>query len=255
MPLFELIYDSACPNFGKARDNIYKAIEETGIPADIKEWERSAKESPGYVRDYGSPTILLDGRDVSPSPSPSSEGAPGCRVYNDANGNPGGAPSVDIITAALLKTDGKTDEQASGSNLDSDGKAKKGLAAVAPFGIAALVPFACPACWPAYIGLMASLGIGVTGVEKYLFPLTAALLLLALAPLFIKGKTTNNYNPFYLGAVAALITLVGMFAIIFEPLQYTGIVLLVAASIWNFRAGKKEGSPPCPACAQNEVIS
>ncbi len=253
MPLIELIYDGSCPNFGKAKENIYKAMEKTGIVAEIREWERGAKESPGYVRDYGSPTILLDGRDVSQSSAP--EVADDGRVYPGAKANRVEIPSVDIIVTALLEAAGDINKPPARSNSKPDEKTKKGLAAVAPFGIAALVPFACPACWPAYIGLMASLGIGVTGVEKYLFPLTAILMLVALSPLFIKGKATNNYGPFYLGAFAAIVTLVGMFAIIFEPLQYAGIALLVTASVWNFRIVKKESSAPCPACVQSEGIS
>ncbi len=247
MVLVELIYDQTCPNFNKTRDNIDEAFNTTEMDVEFKEWERSAKDSPDYVRDYGSPTVLVDGKDVSETTP--SDGAANCRIYVDSQGYPVGVPSVEIIVSALMKAKGKNVSAGTTHNI------KSGIFAMFPsISVVALTPFACPACWPAYIGLLASLGIGVTGVEKYLFPLTVTFLLLALWPLWVKGRARNNYSPLYLGGFAAMITLIGMFVIVFEPLLYTGVALLVIASVWSMNLDKTKIAS-CPACVGNEATS
>ncbi|MBT3786716.1 hypothetical protein HOF92_17200, partial [bacterium] len=61
----ELIYDSDCPNVEKARRQLKEALAQSGLEESWKEWDRSARESPEYTRRYGSPTILVEGRDVA----------------------------------------------------------------------------------------------------------------------------------------------------------------------------------------------
>jgi len=60
----ELIYDADCPNVAAARSVLIKAFTKTGVSACWREWERSASDAPQYAKDYASPTILIDGRDV-----------------------------------------------------------------------------------------------------------------------------------------------------------------------------------------------
>lgn len=253
MTLVELIYDNTCPNFNKAKDNIIKAFDETKIVAELKEWERSAPESPAYARDFGSPTILVDGIDVSQSPS--SDGAANCRIYVDKKGKLNGVPSVDIIVSALLRPNDK--KSVHKTLFGAEGKIKGGRAfTVAPsFGIAALAPLACPACWPAYIGLLASMGIGMSFVNKVIFPLTFLLLILSVIPLWRRAKNQSGYGPFVLGTLAAVMIATGMFMIVFEPLLYGGVALLVTASAWNLWLGKKPAAGECPACVQSEGAS
>ena len=89
----ELIYFDGCPNADKARKNLKKAFEEGGIDAGWTEWEQKNPKAPAYVRQYGSPTILVDGKDIAGMPDGS--GAPSCRLYD------GGAPSVALIKSRL----------------------------------------------------------------------------------------------------------------------------------------------------------
>ena len=91
----ELIYFNGCPNVDLARKNIKKALEDTGWKAQWDEWEHNNSKAPSYVQQYGSPTILVDGKDIAGGPgdccAPNS-----CRIYAD-----GGVPSVDMIKSAI----------------------------------------------------------------------------------------------------------------------------------------------------------
>ena len=97
----ELIYDAECPNVAPTRSMLIEALKMTGVSARWREWERSAPDSPGYARSYGSPTILVDGVDVAGTDPVAGAGA--CRVYSDAQGKLGRTPPLDAICSALSK--------------------------------------------------------------------------------------------------------------------------------------------------------
>jgi mercuric ion transport protein len=48
-----------------AREQLRRAFQEVGVPANWQEWDRGNPSSPDYARRYGSPTILVEGRDVA----------------------------------------------------------------------------------------------------------------------------------------------------------------------------------------------
>ena len=98
--MVELIYDDDCPNVPAARSQLIKAFARTGVSARWLEWERSSSDTPDYARAYGSPTILVDGKDIA-GVLPSA-GTRACRVYSDARGSLSRTPSVESIAAALL---------------------------------------------------------------------------------------------------------------------------------------------------------
>ena len=99
----ELIYDHTCPHVEVARDRLRAALADAGLPPVWQEWERAALGSPRYAQQWGSPTILVNGRDVGAHGAQRTtlDGRAGCRVYPDAAGRLGGAPTVGMITAAL----------------------------------------------------------------------------------------------------------------------------------------------------------
>lgn len=91
MRRIELIYFEDCPNAPAARDRVREAIRVTGVSADLTEWEQGNPAAPAHVREYGSPTVLVDGQDVTglgPGVAASA-----CRAD--------GAPSVEAIERAL----------------------------------------------------------------------------------------------------------------------------------------------------------
>ncbi len=90
----ELIYFRGCPHTEQARANIRQALESIGVDSAVEEWDRDDPDAPAYVRGYSSPTILVDGRDVTGEGTLA--GGASCRA--------GGAPSVDQIRAAIAAT-------------------------------------------------------------------------------------------------------------------------------------------------------
>ena len=75
MTRVELIYDADCPNVTAARRQLIRALAARGIVPRWQEWERRATSSPAHVRDFASPTILVNGRDDAQSAAIAGSGA------------------------------------------------------------------------------------------------------------------------------------------------------------------------------------
>lgn len=232
----ELIYDVDCPNVAETRARLVEALAAAGLAPQWQEWQRGDEDSPEYVRRYGSPTILVDGRDVSSASAMDGSGA--CRIYTDATGQMSGVPPLENIQAALHAT-GRTAVPAQ--------SLKQTLPTLPAVGIALLPKLTCAACWPAYAGLLSALGIGFVDYTPYLLPLTAGFLFLTLIMLIYRATDRRGYGPFALGTVATVIVFIGKFALDSDFALYGGITLLVGASLWN--AWPKRAVSPCPACA------
>lgn len=246
MATVELVYDHDCPNVSKARAQLMLAFAETRLQPRWTEWARSDPESPEYVRGYGSPTILVGGKDVAGVAY--SEGISCCRLYPGASGEIQGVPSIQMIASALRAT-GEWEEPPRRSR--RGGGWRSSLAALPGIGAALLPVGVCPACWPAYAGLLSTLGLGFLLNTTYLLPVTALFLLIALGALAFRAGTRRGYGPFVAGLAASTAVLIGKFSIASNAAMYGGIVLLIAASLWNAwprRAADVE-SGACPACA------
>ena len=61
----ELVYFEGCPNASLARENIRTAIEASGQSLEWSEWDLMVDSTPELFRKYGSPTVLIDGEDVT----------------------------------------------------------------------------------------------------------------------------------------------------------------------------------------------
>lgn len=83
----ELVYFDGCPNAARARENLASLLE----PGSWMEWNLAAEETPAAFRRFGSPTVLVDGVDVTGADG--GNAAMACRAD--------GAPSVDVIQRAL----------------------------------------------------------------------------------------------------------------------------------------------------------
>lgn len=110
---------------------------------------------------------------------------------------------------------------------------KQNLLAAPGIGISLLPKLACPACWPAYAGLLSSLGLGFLVSTEYLLPMTAAFLVIAVGMLAFRARGRRGYGPFVLGIVAASLILLGKFSLSSNPVLYAGLGLLILASVWN----------------------
>ena len=96
-PKIELIYDPDCPNVERARERLRQAVAERGQGLDWTEWRSDDPALPDYARGHGSPTILIDERDVAADHPQASS----CRLYDQGNGTLHPAPPASAITAAL----------------------------------------------------------------------------------------------------------------------------------------------------------
>jgi len=107
------------------------------------------------------------------------------------------------------------------------------LAMVPGIGAALLPAVACPACWPAYAGLLSSFGVGFINYTPWLLPGMLLFLAIALAALAYQGRRRGSYGPLLLGAIGTAALLAGRFALASDPMMYAGVAALVAASGWN----------------------
>lgn len=110
---------------------------------------------------------------------------------------------------------------------------KQSLIAVPGVGASLLPKLACPLCWPAYAGLLSSLGLGFLVSAQYLLAITIAFLVLALGALAFRARHRHGYGPFVIGLVAAATVLMAKFRWESSPVLYGAVALLVIASLWN----------------------
>ena len=85
------------------------------------------------------------------------------------------------------------------------------MLAIPSVGFSMLPKLACPVCWPAYAGVLTSVGLGFLISAAYLLPLTIAFLVLALGAMVFRARERHGYRPLLLGLVAASGVLVGKF--------------------------------------------
>lgn len=93
MPTVELIYFDGCPNVDAARDHLRQALAAARLPAIWQEWNQHDAQAPDRVRQFGSPTVLVDGRDVTCADA--GVAAAACRAD--------GAPSTETIRTAVAQ--------------------------------------------------------------------------------------------------------------------------------------------------------
>jgi mercuric ion transport protein len=234
MASVELIYDADCPHVAAARRQIRAACARVGLEPRWSEHLRD--EAPPTARGYGSPTILIDGRDVA-NEQPIGERA--CRVYPSSEGGLAGVPSVDAIASALSAANGSPSAPTRGW--------KRNIALVPGIAASLLPKVACPACWPAYAGFLSSIGLGFLLDTAWLFPLTAVFLATAVGALAFRAASRRGFGPALLGVVAAVLVLVGKFSLDSAAMMYFGLAVLISASLWNSWPKKKRDG--CAACA------
>lgn len=127
---------------------------------------------------------------------------------------------------------------------------KQSLISVPGIGASLLPKLACPFCWPAYAGLLSSVGLGFLIPARYLFLVTAAFLVIAVGALAFRVNRRHGYAPFVLGLFGAGGVLVGKFWWESNPMMYASVAVLVLASGWNAWP-HRAAVPDC--CAENST--
>ncbi|MFZ3066176.1 MAG: hypothetical protein WA277_12940 [Nitrospirota bacterium] len=97
-----LLYFKGCPNISMARKNLNDAFAKAGVAPQCDEIDLNEPNTPKELKGYGSPTILVDGKDVT-GRAPGGESL-SCRTYYNAKGEITGAPDVEIIVKVILES-------------------------------------------------------------------------------------------------------------------------------------------------------
>jgi mercuric ion transport protein len=236
MASIELIYDSDCPNVEDARENLRRALSGLNLPARWTEWNRGQPDTPQRVRGFGSPTILVDGRDIA-DVKPGQDAC--CRIYETAGGRRSGVPPVALIREAI--------EQSTNRAAPVGGGWGRSLVAAPAVAISLLPSLTCPLCWPAYAALLSSVGLGFLANSAYLLPLTGMLLAVAVAGFGLQIRTAG-YVPFILGLVSVGTILPGKFVMGSNLATYGGVALLAIASVWSL-VSRRSTAARCSTCA------
>lgn len=122
---------------------------------------------------------------------------------------------------------------------------KRHLAAAPGIGVSLLPKFACPICASASIGVLSALGLGYLLSARYLLPLLAMLLVVALATLAFRARSRHGYGPFFIGVIASAGILIGKFKWESSAAVYAAAGLLLLSSVWNAWPRRSAG---CAAC-------
>ena len=241
----ELVYGKDCPNVAATRANLLRAFAEVGMPARWTEWEESCPETPAHLRGFGSPTMLVEGKDVAGALPV--EGLESCRLY-DGGDEERGVPPVELIVSALARAMERGAANVAGTS--RKGRRSRWTAAlVVPGIVVGLLPnLTCPLCWPAYAAVRSALGLGFIGTTTYLLPLATVLLVIAVGMLGLGAWRDGRYGPFVLGLGGAGAVLASKVVLGFDVVTFGGVGLLFAASLWNTRP-RHAAAVSCPACA------
>lgn len=132
------------------------------------------------------------------------------------------------------------------------GRWRSVVAALPGVGIALLPKVACPACWPAYAGLLSSLGLGFLVVNSaYLLPVTVLFLGIAVLALTVRASSRRGYGPAILGTVAAAMVVIGKFGVESSSVTFAGVAGLIGASVWNAWPRRESASTRCGRCSSS----
>lgn len=214
----QLLSFSRCPNADAAREALRRALEQVGLPPQFDDIDVSAPDTSMALKNWGSPTVLVNGRDVTGESTPT---GPSCRLYEDAPTENRGIPPIDAIVRALA---GARRPRAHWL---------RSLALV-PGAVLALLPaVSCPACFAAYIGVMSAAGLGFLVNERVLAPLILLFLTIGVVGVAWSTRSHRKPGPLLLTVLGSVAVVVGRILWSLPVVLYGGIALLVGASLWN----------------------
>lgn len=235
----QLLTFPGCPSAEGAREALRRSLSAAGLPLRFEDIDLTAASTPARLRAWGSPTILVDGRDLAGADP---EG-PGCRLYDGATGVRQGIPPDELIRNAL-----------------SDARPRRPgwlrALAVVPGAVLALLPVAhCPACFGAYFALLSALGLGFLVTERVLVPVIGVFLVVGLATVVYSMRRHRHPGPLILTLVGSAAVAAGRLIWEVPAVLYAGVALLLGAALWNLwlkqprsepliniRLGRKEGT-------------
>lgn len=101
----ELLYFEGCPSYERLLPRLRDLVAEHGAGVDIELRRVETPEAAENERFLGSPTVLVDGRDVEPGATGRSDYGLKCRLYPTSDGH-SPTPPDDFVIAALRRGGG-----------------------------------------------------------------------------------------------------------------------------------------------------
>jgi mercuric ion transport protein len=98
----QLLSFPGCPGARQGRELLCRVLAGLGLPPDFEEVDVGASDCEEQLRRWGSPTILVNGRDIAGQTA--GEGA-ACRVYAGPQGL-SGVPQEALVREALVHAAG-----------------------------------------------------------------------------------------------------------------------------------------------------
>jgi len=96
------LYFEDCPSHEAALERLRQTIAEEGVAAEVEVIKVETDEEALRYRFLGSPTILVEGRDIDPPPT-GAQYALTCRAYRREDGRITPLPPAELIRQALRK--------------------------------------------------------------------------------------------------------------------------------------------------------
>ena len=103
----EFLYWEECPSHRQCFERLQEAMREEGTDTPIVRIDVTTDEQAREIGFAGSPTILIDGRDIDPPPVDETYYGLTCRTYRHEDGRISPMPSKETIRRALLAAVGK----------------------------------------------------------------------------------------------------------------------------------------------------
>jgi hypothetical protein len=104
-PLVEILYFEGCPNHEGATALVERVSGELGPRPEIRLVNVPDADAAARLRFLGSPTVLVDGRDVEPGVEARTDFVLSCRIFRTEEGF-AGQPDERWIREALLRSAG-----------------------------------------------------------------------------------------------------------------------------------------------------
>ncbi len=92
----ELLYFTGCPNHEPTAARVRRVVERLGVHADIDKVEVTPEDDPAALKFLGSPTVLIDGRDLDPAQRDGGRYGLSCRMFAGQ-----GMPSETLIEQGI----------------------------------------------------------------------------------------------------------------------------------------------------------
>jgi len=111
----DVLYFAGCPNHKPTVERVRQVINRLGVAADVREVELTQDDDPAAMKFIGSPTVLIDGRDIDPSQRAGAGYGFGCRTFDGA-----GVPPVEMIEQAVREASDHGDGDHDGCSPQSE---------------------------------------------------------------------------------------------------------------------------------------